>query len=139
MVPDIYGIIGQHSAMNFRSSSDVPERKCFSKMNSNIFITDRVILLRHCAQFLTNTVSFNTLSERHLHEILVKEGSTYLTKITPDARLSSGQLRSKNASSLYTRELVPEITARLKNTGGPFTQFYNLAEIESLESLLLES
>ena len=95
--------------------------------------------MSHYAQSLANTVHFSTPSERHLYEILVKEGSTYLTKITPDARLSSGQLRSKNANYLYNRALVSVIAARLKNTGGPFTQFYNLAEIESLESLLLES
>ena len=51
--------------MNFRSSSDVPERKYFSKMNSNTFITDRDILMSHYAQSLANTVHFSTPSERH--------------------------------------------------------------------------
>ncbi len=79
---------------------------------------------------------YQFFSEKNIirYEDLVKEGSTYLTKITPGACLSSGQLSSRNTSSLYTRELVPEITARLKNTGGHFTHFYSISEIESVLS-----
>lgn len=51
--------------MNFRSGPDVPERKRFSKMNSNTFITDRDILMNHYAQSLANTVHFSKPSERH--------------------------------------------------------------------------